>query len=545
MLGSAISFVVSLSLILLTRVFMMSNLIYQNKKEVSQILTQINQYVYNNFGIHNSYATQNSIYNSLLVRQDNDYCRKSDLYKYYHPDVLMKDTYFIREVRGLIKEILQDHYFDGIPQMQFFRKNTEIPPKYSFPLQLTLPFNYYDQVLTRFKETNQSMCLFWKNNHMQQRHSLSHKDNLQNNYYNYLQKLRQNNLDPECLLNATYIPRSYRLFQKDECIDFFNHLNSAAYKEKEKADGPQFITKLGLEVHRGRGIVVLFPHEVENIKNDYGNGKKCGQVKELKVVQQYINNPYLYKGHKIEFRIYFVFASTLPIIAYAHDKALIRRCAKPFDKFSIEKAAHVCNTAILKQTLAKEGKNPEIQDDNDEIEGDEFFIDWKLDQLQRMLLEQGKIKDPQWLQNYLYPIVDRSIIHAIRSAEHTFSKDSKLAEFFAADFLLTDDFQVYIMEINYNPQTLKSTPLRIINHTKMVKDMIDIQNAYIRSKYLRIKKLIKKLIPRITRQGKKLSEIMDEDLHKEIQKIYHDKLDQGIQLSEDNQFRLELKLTKI
>ena len=55
------------------------------------------------------------------------------------------------------------------------------------------------------------------------------------------------------------------------------------------------------------------------------------------------------------------------------------------------------------------------------------------------------------------------------------------------------------MEINYNPQTLKSTPLRIINHTKMVKDMIDIQNAYIRSKYLRIKKLIKKLIPRITR----------------------------------------------
>ena len=41
----------------------------------------------------------------------------------------------------------------------------------------------------------------------------------------------------------------------------------------------------------------------------------------------------------------------------------------------------------------------------------------------------------------------------------------------------------------------------------MVKDMIDIQNSYIRSKYLRIKKLIKKLIPRITRQGKKLSVI--------------------------------------
>ena len=55
------------------------------------------------------------------------------------------------------------------------------------------------------------------------------------------------------------------------------------------------------------------------------------------------------------------------------------------------------------------------------------------------------------MQNYLYPIVDRSIIHAVRSTEHTFSKDSKAAEFFAADFILTDDFKVFIMEINYNP----------------------------------------------------------------------------------------------
>lgn len=98
------------------------------------------------------------------------------------------------------------------------------------------------------------------------------------------------------------------------------------------------------------------------------------------------------------------------------------------------------------------------------------------------------------MQNYLYPIVDRSIIHAIRATEHTFSKDSKAAEFFAADFILTDDFKVYIMEINYNPQTLKSTPLRVSAHTKMVKDMIDIQNSYIRSKYLRLKHIIDKIV---------------------------------------------------
>lgn len=52
------------------------------------------------------------------------------------------------------------------------------------------------------------------------------------------------------------------------------------------------------------------------------------------------------------------------------------------------------------------------------------------------------------------------IIHAIKSTQHTFAKDSKLGEFFAADFLLTDELDLHIMEINYNPQTLNTTESR-------------------------------------------------------------------------------------
>lgn len=71
-------------------------------------------------------------------------------------------------------------------------------------------------------------------------------------------------------------------------------------------------------------------------------------------------------------------------------------------------------------------------------------------------------------------MVDRYIIHTIRSTQSKYGRDSKLAEFFAADFLLTDDLKIHILEINYNPQTLKTTPLRIFWHTKMVRDMMDI-----------------------------------------------------------------------
>jgi hypothetical protein len=89
--------------------------------------------------------------------------------------------------------------------------------------------------------------------------------------------------------------------------------------------------------------------------------------KNILMVQKYITNPYLYKGHKIEFRIYFLITSTEPFIVHAYKKALIKRCAKPFSMFSTEKAAHVCNTAIVRKTMK------DIADD--EIEADEVGLD--------------------------------------------------------------------------------------------------------------------------------------------------------------------------
>jgi tubulin polyglutamylase TTLL1 len=44
-------------------------------------------------------------------------------------------------------------------------------------------------------------------------------------------------------------------------------------------------------------------------------------------------------------------ASTYPLIVYSYKRALIKRCAKEYSLFSTEKAAHVCNTAIVKKTL--------------------------------------------------------------------------------------------------------------------------------------------------------------------------------------------------
>jgi hypothetical protein len=39
----------------------------------------------------------------------------------------------------------------------------------------------------------------------------------------------------------------------------------------------------------------------------------------------------------------------------------------------------------------------------------------------------------------------------MRSVKDKFAHDSRGGEFFATDFLMTDDLKIYILETNYNP----------------------------------------------------------------------------------------------
>lgn len=56
--------------------------------------------------------------------------------------------------------------------------------------------------------------------------------------------------------NVTYIPETYRLYHLEECTEFFELVNTQEFQTLTETVAPQFITKMGNEVHRGRGINV-------------------------------------------------------------------------------------------------------------------------------------------------------------------------------------------------------------------------------------------------------------------------------------------------
>ncbi|CAD8189187.1 unnamed protein product [Paramecium octaurelia] len=564
MIGNIVTLLVSWLLLTLIGLLYLEIVKYKQEKDVEIFIGFLNKFIGQNYYNSHSFDRQ---FNSLLVQPQHDYCIQSDLYKYYHPDVIMNDVYTFREYSGLVKQALQQHYFDVLPNVTLHKRNKEIPCKYKLPLQLTLPFTYYDQLALSFKVGQSSLCLFQNYNHLPQRSSLSHKNQLMTNQLKYLNDIKNKGLDQDCLTNATFLPKTYRLFDESECKQFFSYLNSTEYQDKVKLEGPQFIVKMGLEVHRGRGITMMFPQETEELKDKFQNGYVCGQIKTYRVAQQYIGNPVLFKGHKIEFRVYWIIASTNPLIAYAYDKTLIRRCIHPYDKFSTIKGVHVCNTAIVKKTLQsmlnetqEQGQDEDDDDDNNELtnmnnkkteninanstvnksisDQEDLYIDWKLDYLQELLLNQSKIKNKRWLKQELLPQIDRMIIHAIRSTQQTFAKDSKLGEFFAADFIMTDDLKLYIMEINYNPQTLKTTEARLKQHTKMVQDMVEISNAYLRSRYIRFRKIIDRVVEKLSKGKSRLQDLVNPKMGQEIHQAYYSRLEPNIKISSTNLFRL-------
>ncbi len=56
-------------------------------------------------------------------------------------------------------------------------------------------------------------------------------------------------------------------------------------------------------------------------------------------------------GHKFDFRIYFLIASTDPLIVYYHD-GFLRISLSKYNKHSNEKSTHLTNTALSKKISA-------------------------------------------------------------------------------------------------------------------------------------------------------------------------------------------------
>ncbi len=174
------------------------------------------------------------------------------------------------------------------------------------------------------------------------------------------------------------------------------------------------------------------------------------------VVQKLIPDPVLYKGHKMDFRLYcFINSATSQRVTFY--EGFGRVCPKEFDRSSFESAVHISN-------LRKTSNNPAT---NHSVKGEDsrdFFV-----------------KDFAEIQAHLQltynidfiaktEVIQDAIGELLRASKMTKRIDSQF-QLFAVDFAVQQDGSVKLLEINAFPDFVENSEKKARIYKKIFRDI--------------------------------------------------------------------------
>jgi len=323
-------------------------------------------------------------------------------------------------------------------------------------------------------------CIGQESNHIPGHSTLDRKDSVAENAIKYAKNFENRT---QCFNHDKFFPKTWLLFRKADCQEFFKILISQKYQEMKEEKRIVFIRKVAAGSHRGEGVQPVNDEEEKALLTDYANGMKCGKVTQIYIVQNYIHNPLLIDGHKFDFRMYMLIASTNPLMAFYHDGFLRVTLAK-YDVNSNEKKVLLTNLALNKQ-IYDEVKGGNLYKGMDEEEL-KVAQQWSFDRLQDYLLEKGIITDPNWLDNYLRPEFKKAMIHLLRLSSYNFMKHSSLYELYGVDFMLDENLNLWFIEANSSPALHGySIPMEKFI-VKMLHDHFEVVMSLLRSRMKRV-----------------------------------------------------------
>ena len=89
--------------------------------------------------------------------------------------------------------------------------------------------------------------------------------------------------------------------------------------------------------------------------------------------------------------------------------------------------------------------------------------------------------------------MQKAVIHLLRMSQDTFLKKSQLFELFEVDFTLDDSFKIWFMDVNDNPKFVAYNNLQKELFLKLLEDMFEIVQKYLRSRLRRVTQYINDL----------------------------------------------------
>ena len=425
----------------------------------------------------------------LGLKQDEEYCDKHRAYFTRNPNFIFKELNFMTDwghdslMRGKVASVI------GNDIQMYISFDMPKSDTREYDIEKNINVYYINGPLDLYQHIGKTFgCQTQMYNHIPGQENLVRKDLVSRSITTYAEKYKDK---PQCFSYDRFFPQTWHLLDKAQCIDFFNIFNSQEYAALKAERRIVYIRKKGAAAHRAEGVQPVNEIEEKELREIFGNGTKCGTAYENYIIQNYIHNALLLDGHKFDFRIYMLVASSNPLMLFYHD-GFLRLSLHKYNVSSDDKDVLLTNTELSKEIWTETAKGGLFKGMN-ETELRDFQM-WTFPQLQAYLLKTKVITDENWLDNHLRPQFKKAMIHLLRMSQHSFLKWSGVYELLGPDFILDENLNLWFLECNTSPNLQGTSVAKEKFLVEMLTDHYDIIISLLRSRTKRIVNFVNTVI---------------------------------------------------
>ena len=268
------------------------------------------------------------------------------------------------------------------------------------------------------------------------------------------------------IITANYEDVEYQLF-----VNRFNEIGMM-HSNKERTPAKHCEKNMWLikpaALNQGQGIEVC--RNLKEIQKSF----RSKPINSLWIIQKYIEKPLLFKGRKFDIRIWAIATGKHELFYYRH--GYLRTSSSEYDPHGTDNYIHLTNNCLQKYGnnygAYEKGNTLSFQDFQDYL--NEEFSEYNLN-----------------FSEHFIPRLKDLMIDSYLSAKKTIHKGKRRSvfEFLGFDFLIDEDFRVWLIEVNTNPYL--GVPNEYIEELlpNMLDDMLEITlDHYIPPRYSKTRK---------------------------------------------------------